>query len=181
MMQAQKSLMYEVILDVRGLDIKSVKNQNGVDVNHYISTPKPALGSALHMQLDIPMNRDELRNFTIEYETIKEEQTATSWLKPEQTAGGKQAYMFTQCESVHCRSVAPLQDTPAIKSTYTVTTRTPQAYNTFVSGKQISADTDTKTKVTVFEMTIPVESYLLAIASGPVSYTHLTLPTIPLV
>lgn len=27
-------------------------------------------------------------------------------------------YLFTQCESISCRSVAPMQDTPAVKATY---------------------------------------------------------------
>jgi len=74
--------------------------------------------------------------------------------------------MFTQCESIHCRSVAPLQDTPAIKATYNVITITDAAYNTFVSATKINEEIDGKKKRSYFEMTIPVESYLLAVASG---------------
>ena len=33
--------------------------------------------------------------------------------------------MYTQCESIHCRYIAPLQDTPAIKATYTLYTQSP--------------------------------------------------------
>jgi len=43
---------------------------------------------------------------------------AINWLKPSQTAGKKLPYLFTQCESIACRSVAPMQDTPASKITY---------------------------------------------------------------
>ena len=113
------------------------------------------------------MNRDEVRNFTIDYST-NEGQTATSWLNKKQTADGKLDYMFTQCESIHCRAVAPLQDTPAIKATYNVITITPVAYNTFVSGEKIREEIVGKNKHTYFEMKIPVESYLLAIASGAI-------------
>ena len=42
-----------------------------------------------------------------------------NWLKKEQTDGKNHPYLFTQCEPNYCRSFAPLQDTPAIKATYT--------------------------------------------------------------
>ena len=50
-----------------------------------------------------------------------------SWLTEEQTATKIMKYMFTQCEPLYCRSVAPFQDTPSIKSTYdaNVTVRNP--------------------------------------------------------
>ena len=34
--------------------------------------------------------------------------TALNWLKKEQTDGGKEPYLFSQCEAIHCRSFAPL-------------------------------------------------------------------------
>ena len=50
-----------------------------------------------------------------------------------QTAGKKLPYMYTQCQSIHCRSVAPLQDTPAVKSTYSVHVETPREISVRVS------------------------------------------------
>lgn len=52
------------------------------------------------------------------YYTTNENTTAINWLTPEQTAGKVLPYLFTQCEDIACRSVAPMQDTPAIKVTY---------------------------------------------------------------
>jgi leukotriene-A4 hydrolase len=43
---------------------------------------------------------------------------AISWLTPSQTAGKALPYLYTQCESIACRSIAPMQDTPANKITY---------------------------------------------------------------
>ena len=43
---------------------------------------------------------------------------ALSWMTPEQTSGKKLPYLFSQCESINCRSVAPMQDTPSTKITY---------------------------------------------------------------
>ena len=42
---------------------------------------------------------------------------------PSQTAGKKLPYMYTQCEDIACRSLVPMQDTPAIKITYTAKVR----------------------------------------------------------
>jgi len=50
--------------------------------------------------------------------TTNENSTAISWMTPAQTACKKEPYLFTQCEDIACRSVAPMQDTPAIKITY---------------------------------------------------------------
>lgn len=54
---------------------------------------------------------------TIYYNTMPEGQ-AFSWLSASQTAGKVMPYMFTQCEDINCRSVAPLQDTPSNRITY---------------------------------------------------------------
>lgn len=43
---------------------------------------------------------------------------AVSWLNATQTDSKKMPYMFTECQPINCRSVAPMQDTPAIKSLY---------------------------------------------------------------
>lgn len=82
-----------------------------------IQTPNPEIGQTL--VVDIPFTAqlgDELA-VVIKYSTSPSGQ-AFSWLTPAQTAGGVLPYMFTQCEDINCRSVAPLQDTPANRITY---------------------------------------------------------------
>lgn len=36
--------------------------------------------------------------------------------------------MFTQCEDINCRSVAPLQDTPSNRITYSASMTAPEEY-----------------------------------------------------
>jgi leukotriene-A4 hydrolase len=62
--------------------------------------------------------------------------------------------------------VAPLQDTPAIKSIYELIITTEKKYITYASGNKTEEGIKDGKRVSYFKMDIPVESYLLAIASG---------------
>jgi len=61
---------------------------------------------------------------------------AFSWLNPEQTAGGVYPYLFTQCEDINCRSVAPLQDTPSNRATYSSRVVAPKELTVKMSANQ---------------------------------------------
>lgn len=152
-------------LDVRGIDIKGIKDQNGVDLDWKINDLNPKLGAQLEFEFNDPLTSEQGQDITITYST-NDEQTATSWLNPEQTAGKKKPYMFTQCESIHCRSIAPMQDTPAVKSTYELEIITPKDIESFASGNLTDTKFTATKKKTYFRMDIPVESYLIAIAAG---------------
>lgn len=41
--------------------------------------------------------------------TCSPSSTALQFLDPSQTAGGKQPYLFTQCQAIHARSLVPCQ------------------------------------------------------------------------
>ena len=80
----------------------------------------PDIGSALVIKLG---NSKDFENGTIlhikiQYKTEAGSANAFSWLTTNQTLGKKLPYLFTQCQAIACRSFAPLQDTPAVKSTY---------------------------------------------------------------
>ena len=77
--------------------------------------------------------------------------------------------MFTECQDSHCRSVAPMQDTPAIKVTYTANVIVPNTgYTVRMSANQTGnyISPDNKWKTFSFNMSIPIPSYLIAFSIG---------------
>jgi len=95
----------------------------------------PNLGNALEVELPSTWGKlkegDQFK-LRVHYHT-NEQTTALSWLTPEQTAGGKLPYLFTQCETIACRSVAPMQDTPANKVTYAAKVTVDSRFQVYMS------------------------------------------------
>lgn len=94
-----------------------------------------------------------------------------SWLTPAQTAGKKLPYVFSQCESINCRSVAPMQDTPAIKTTYSARFVAKKEFVVKMSANDTCVDAvDDDYNASWFINEIPVPCYLIAFAVGDLEY-----------
>lgn len=155
-----------VSLDIRDIDVKSVTDESGKALSFQINSEiNPSIGQQLDIQIQSRLFTGSDVTLIIEYVTSKDA-SAVTWLTKEQTAGKKLPFMYTQCESIHCRSLAPLQDTPAIKATYSLYSKSPIDIIVRASGNITHEYIDEEKRHTKFEMTIPVQSYLLAFAGG---------------
>ncbi|MCL1074861.1 M1 family metallopeptidase [Shewanella dokdonensis] len=88
------------------------------------------------------------------------------WLTAAQTLGKKQPFLFSQNEAIHARSWLPLQDTPAIRASYSATVTAPEGLTVLMSADRHPVS-DT---VTRFEMPQAIPSYLIAIAAGHLTF-----------
>ena len=107
----------ELILDTSELTINQIKDhETGQTLNFNLSPALKSFGSKLTIKL-LPKKSSIV---SISYKTSPKA-TALQWLKAEQTAGKRHPYLFSQCQAIHCRSLLPCQDTPAVKAPYVAT------------------------------------------------------------
>jgi leukotriene-A4 hydrolase len=165
-----------VQFDIWDLDIAGVFNStdlNSAPLNFTILQPNPAIGSVLQVALPRQVRVGEYVSIGINYTTSPKGQ-AFSWLTAAQTAGQKIPYMFTQCEDINCRSVAPLQDTPSNRITYSANITAPKEFVVKMSANETAVWSVSEThNVAYFECNIPIPSYLIAMAIGDLEYRSL--------
>lgn len=112
------------------------------------------------LQIKLPAQQTKVR---IHYRTAPTA-TALQWLQPVQTMSGKYPFMFSQSQAINARSWVPIQDTPAVRFTYTARIEAPKGLRVVMS-----ADNDMKATGKggwKFTMPQPIPSYLLAIGIG---------------
>lgn len=125
----------------------------------------PSLGQALH--IDAASHPEKVR---ITYRTSPDA-GALQWMAPAQTMNGKQPFMFSYNEPIQGRSWLPLQDTPAVRFTYSARIGAPAGLRVVMSANNDPAATGKGGWY--FRMPQPIPSYLLAIAIGELDYRRL--------
>ncbi|XP_068083792.1 leukotriene A-4 hydrolase [Anabrus simplex] len=164
--ERRKSGAKHLILDTSELTIQDVKNhENGEPLEFRLADPDPNFGSK--MEITLPSTPSDKFDICITYETSPNA-TALQWLTPEQTAGKKYPYMFSQCQAIHARSVVPCQDTPSVKAPYTATITAPCELVVLMSAVREGEPTRLSDGVCShkFEQKVAIPSYLIAIAVG---------------
>ncbi len=149
-------------LDTKGLTIRSVRTESGVDVPFRLSDEEPILGRRLRLSLPPSTSR-----LAISWETSPEA-VALQWLDPAQTAGGSHPFLYSQCQAIHARTVMPVQDTPAIRLTYRAALTVPEALSAVMSAGPAGDRHGPRpgTRTFLFEMPQPIPPYLFALAAG---------------
>ncbi len=154
-----------LVLDTRDLKIASIE---GIDAKGHANALKFALAprdKELGSKLTIatPQQPAQVR---IVYSTVPTA-SGLQWLTPEQTADKKLPFMFSQSESIHARSWVPLQDTPAVRFTYTANVTAPKDVRVVMSA--INDANHPLDGNFSFNQPHPIPSYLLAIAAGDIA------------
>ena len=92
----------ELVLDTHGLTIDRVTLDDGNETTFTLADPQPFLGNALTIAI-----ASDTKTVKIEY-AASPDAAAVQWLAPEQTAGGKHPFLFTQSQAILARSWVPV-------------------------------------------------------------------------
>jgi len=172
----RKENVKEVVFDTLALTVEKVLVE-GRPVRYDLGSPHPVMGSALRVPLASAPAVGSKIKITTYYSTTKD-CMALQWLEKEQTQGKAFPYLFSQCQPIYARSLAPLQDTPSVKITYNAKVSSilpvllsairisPPSEGPAHGGKVIGKDIVEYT----YKQPVPIPSYLIAIAAGNVRY-----------
>ncbi|KAI0932947.1 hypothetical protein AcW1_000087 [Taiwanofungus camphoratus] len=165
-----------VIFDTLALSVEKASVDQRL-VPFELGPSHKVMGSALRVPFQFSARAGALVNVTVYYKTT-EDCMALQWLEKEQTQGRSFPYLFSQCQQIYARSLAPLQDTSSVKITYTASVTSvlpvlmsairvsPPSEGPAHDGKVIGKDAVRYE----YAQRVPIPSYLIAIAGGNVRY-----------
>jgi aminopeptidase N len=163
----------EIVLDSDGLRIAGVTDLIGKPLRWSIGKSVKDKGEPLTVQLP-PSRGDGKQQILISYRSVPGAK-ALQWLAPEQTAGGKHPYLFSQGQAILNRSWIPTQDSPGIRQTWDARITAPANLNVVMSGivQGDAAPAADSRRTFTFRMDKPVAPYLIAIAAGNIEFRKL--------
>ncbi|TQV86949.1 M1 family metallopeptidase [Aliikangiella coralliicola] len=159
-------------LDTRALDIHKVE----LLIDNQWQAGKfqlAELDSIRGNQLTIPLTKNTAK-VRVHYNS-RPEASGLQWLTPEQTAGKKHPFMFSQSQAIHARSWMPIQDTPAMRVTYSATIKTEPTLRPVMSAN--NTPQRNQQGVYQFEMPQAIPPYLIAIAAGDIHHKKMSKQT----
>ncbi|MEQ1510256.1 MAG: M1 family metallopeptidase, partial [Sphingopyxis sp.] len=165
---AAEDTAQELILDSKGLDIAWVRDGHGNDL--------PFAEGAGHADKGAPIgiHIGTARQITIRYRATNAE--ALQWLTPQQTAGGRHSFLFSQGQPILNRTWIPTQDSPGIRQTWDARITAPSALTVVMSGDRLTPQGEPAgdgRRAFRFRMDKPVAPYLIAIAAGDITFRDL--------
>jgi len=91
----------------RDLELQAVTDEQGQPVEYELGARDPVLGTRLRLTVPATVSQLEIRYATTPASS------ALQWLTAQQTADGRHPYVFSQCQTIHARSMLPVPDSPA--------------------------------------------------------------------
>ncbi|MDO6391395.1 M1 family metallopeptidase [Pontibacter sp. BT731] len=149
----------EIVFDTRGLEIEQVYlGKEQTPTTFKLGDEKEFLGRPLIIAI-----QPETDYVTIQYRTTANAD-ALQWLNPQQTAGKKHPFLFTQSQAILARTWIPIQDSPGIRITYSANVQVPNELMAVMSAENPQQKNNTGSYT--FEMRQAIPSYLMALSVG---------------
>jgi leukotriene-A4 hydrolase len=158
-----------IVLDSKGLEVKSVTDDGGKPLGFALGAADPNLGAPLTVELN------GATRIRIAYVSAPDAE-ALQWLTPEQTAGKKHPFLFSQGQAILNRSWIPTQDSPGIRQTWEARIVVPEPLKAVMSGERLTPEGEPAEgggRAFRFRMDKPVAPYLIALAAGDIAFQSL--------
>ena len=153
----------EIYFDTEQLSIEKVTlDDNNEETDFSLAERDEILGQALVINI-----RPETKSVHIHYHTNPGAR-ALQWLNPQQTAGKKSPFLFTQSQAILARTWLPCQDSPGIRYTYSAKVKVPEGMLALMSA--VNPTEKNAEGHYEFRMDQPVPSYLMALAVGDIVF-----------
>ena len=157
-----------IVLDSRALNINSIiDSDTGEELEFIIDKQYDLDANGVPLKIYKEYSKGDNVIILINYDTT-DEGSAVQFLDKEQTTGKEYPYMFTQCESILCRELLPIQDTPAVKITTSIGITVPKPLFALNSGIYQNKIDNGNSTTYFYEQKIPIPSYLIALAAGAI-------------
>ena len=159
----------EIVLDSKGLEIQQVADADGQPLQWQLGQGDERRGQPLTVRIG------DGRRIAIRYRSGPEAE-ALQWLTPEQTAGHRFPYLFSQGQPTLNRTWIPTQDSPGIRQTWEARITAPQPLKVVMSGERLTPegeDAGNGRRAYRFRMNHPVAPYLIALAAGDLAFREL--------
>ncbi|SHK69980.1 M1 family metallopeptidase [Hymenobacter psychrotolerans] len=169
--QLRNSGATELLLDTRGLLLEAVllDGPTGEPTPFELGADDAVLGQPLRITI-----RPDTTAVSIRYQTTPRA-AALQWLRPEQTAGGQQPFLFTQSQAILARTWLPCQDSPGIRFTYEARVQGPAELLALMSASNPQERNEAGEYQ--FRMDQPIPAYLMALAVGDLEFVPLSART----
>jgi len=159
----------EIILDSKGLEIERIADGEGRPLQYALGAGDERRGQPLTVRIG------EARRIAIRYRSAADAE-ALQWLTPQQTAGGRHPYLFSQGQAILNRTWIPTQDSPGIRQTWEARITAPEPLKVVMSGERLTPEGEPAgegRRAYRFRMNHPVAPYLIAIAAGDLAFREL--------
>nr|XP_010922490.1 leucine aminopeptidase isoform X1 [Elaeis guineensis] len=169
------------------LDTRSLSNLSALDplslsplpFSLSPSNPDPVLGQSLTVSLS------SHSSLLLTFSTTPAS-SALQWLSPAQTSSRSYPFVYTQCLSIHARSIFPCQDTPAARIRYSAKLNLPRPLSAVMAATHLARRDPAPGEagpacpdafwcsqdrvVEEFSMNQPIPPYLFAFAAGDIGF-----------